>query len=89
MTVEMDEFDYNFSHLSPAEFIMTCGTFADSLLSHEYFSKNWVDFVTHPQQLKARSMLIRKLTWRGRRMVARKTRRSATTNGTKPTFRWC
>jgi hypothetical protein len=52
MSVDMDEFDYNLSHLSPAEFIMTCGSFADSLLNHEYYSKNWVDFVTHPQQLK-------------------------------------
>jgi len=48
----MDEFDYNFSHLSPAEFFMTGGNFADSLLNHEYFSKHWADFVTHPQQLK-------------------------------------
>lgn len=52
MPLEMDEFDYNLAHLSPAEFIMTCGAFADSLLNHEYYSKNWVDFVTHPQQLK-------------------------------------
>ena len=53
MPVDMDEFDCNFSHLSPAEFVMTCGNFADSLINHAFFGKNWVDFVTHPQQLKA------------------------------------
>jgi hypothetical protein len=48
----VDEFDTSLHHLSPAEFIITGGNFADSLLNHGYFKDNWVDFVTHPLQLK-------------------------------------
>jgi len=46
------QFDTNFRHLRPSEFMITLGNFADSLLSHPFFKDNWPDFVTHPTKLK-------------------------------------
>ena len=46
------QFDTNFGHLSPSEFIVTVGNFADSLLNHHFFKDNWPDFLTHPTELK-------------------------------------
>lgn len=48
----VEQFDTNFHLLSPAEFIRTLNTFADSLLNHYFFSKNWPDYLTHPLTLK-------------------------------------
>lgn len=46
------QFDTNFGHLGPSEFIVTVGNFADCLLTHPFFKDNWPDFVTHPIVLK-------------------------------------
>lgn len=51
--MSIDYFDTAYlNHLGPSDFIVTVGNFADSLLAHPFFRDNWVDFVTHPMQLK-------------------------------------
>ena len=46
------EFDLNFSDLTPEEYFIVLGTFADLLLIHFFFKDNWPGYLTHPTVLK-------------------------------------
>ena len=48
----VDQLDTHFVDLSPLEYIVILGTFADLLIAHPFFRDNWPSYLTHPLQLK-------------------------------------